>query len=324
MNVKESQLMLTEKRDEILKRTDGANIDNISRTVFYESFFKKHTEIKWSLLAGIVSRNAGWNMTDLQSKWFQMLLTKNYRELLFQTYERANWTIFADAYPQLLWYEETKRVGEPTYKLLELLGVSLFMQREWRHFLETKDEERLCTALIINEQHMIEETVMKHALYRDQIFSSFVYILEELAHMSYVLFPTDKGEVYGFYVRHFKDVKARIWLGKQLQQLLFHPEINRRIFAFTTKTPPTGSRHDYQKYMSWKTRNTSPALRDVYPVVTHHWQEKIDWSKKVDNPEKFFYQLKNKRPRERTKWLQRKWIEIYFLQKLKRVTPFES
>ncbi|MFC0559929.1 DUF2515 family protein [Halalkalibacter alkalisediminis] len=311
--------MLAEIHEQILKKTKQGNKDNISRTEFYEQFYKRHPEIKWPLLAGIVSRNAGWNMTDLKSKWFQTLLTNRYRDLLFQTYERANWTIFADAYPQLLWYEWVKSESYPNYDLLNCLGVSKFMQKEWKYYFENRDGERLCTALIINEQHMIEETVMKNPLYRKKVFSSLLYILEEHAHMSYVIFPTVKGEVYGLYVRNFKSVKARIWLGKQLQQLLFHPFIHEDIYKFTIQTVPTGSRDDYEQFMNWSTGNTSPILRDVYPVVSHHWSERKDWSETVLQPSRYLKPIQTSIPVERTSWLHRKWVELFLIQKIKKV-----
>ncbi|MDT8859965.1 DUF2515 domain-containing protein [Alkalihalobacillus sp. MEB130] len=304
---------------EINEKTKRANADNISRTIMYERFYKNNPEIKWSLLAGLVSRNAGWNMTDLKSKWFQQMLTDNYCELLFQTYERANWTIFADAYPQLLWYEWAKKQNSPHLFLLETLGVSRFMQEEWRHFWHGGDQERLCTALIINEQYMIEETVMNHPLYSKKVFSSLLYILEEHAHMSYVIFPTISGELYGLYVRNFKKVDSRIWLGKQLQQLLFHPDIHHDIYLFILRTPPTGSRLDYQQYLNWSTGNTSPVLRKVYPLVSHHWKEKKDWSKTVWNTERYFKKIKTVRPKERTDWLQKKWVELFLVQKMSKL-----
>ena len=312
--------MLKEKKAEIINKVRLGNVDNISRTVFYEHFYREHPEIKWALLAGMVSRNAGWNMTDLKSKWFQTILTPDYQELLFQTFERANWTIFADAYPQLLWYESEKTREKPRFDLLKQLGVSKFMQNEWEYFMDHLDEDRLCTALIVNEQHMIEETVMKYPLYRDKVFSSLLYNLEEFAHMSYVLFPTLEGKVYGLYVRDFKKVKARIWLGKQLKQILFDESVFNSIYQFSIQTPPTGSRQDYQQYMMWSTRNNSPCLREVFPVVKHHWEDKKDWSNDVSNPEYYFYKIKKLVPKERTNWLQRKWFELYVIQKLKRMT----
>ncbi|ARK30354.1 DUF2515 family protein [Halalkalibacter krulwichiae] len=311
--------MLTKLKTEIVNQSEKGNVDNISRTIFYEQFFKNHPEIIWSLLAGIVSRNAGWNMTDLKSEWFQVLLKKDFRNLLFHTYERANWTIFADAYPQLLWYAIAKETGKPEFELLEQLQVSRFMQREWRHFLNKRDKRRLCTALIINEQYMLEQTVMKNPLYRDKVFSSLLYNLEEYAHMSYVIFPTVNGQVFGLYVRNFKNVTSRIWLGKQLQQLLFHPFVHQDILQFTIETPPTGSRDDYQQYMKWKPSNTSPLLREVYPVVTHHWKDRYDWSEFFFGTEKLFADTKTIKPVERTRWLHLKWVELFWLKKMKEV-----
>ncbi|KHF40293.1 DUF2515 family protein [Halalkalibacter okhensis] len=303
--------------DEIWKKTERGNIDNISRTVMYEKFYMKNPEIKWALLASLVSRNAGWNMTDLKSKWFQQLITEPFSDLLFQTFERANWTIFADAYPQLLWYEFCKNKKKADYSLLTQLQVSEFMQKEWKRFWEYGDEERLCTSLIINEQFTIEKPVMKHPLYRKNVFSTLLYFLEEHAHMSYVIFPTMEGKIYGLYVRNFKKVDARIWLGRQLQSLLFHPNIHAFIYQFCLHTVPTGSRKDYEQYLLWSTGNSSPKLREAYPLVSHHWKGKMDWSKSVTKTECYYSKLKTIKPVDRTKWLQSKWVEIYFLHKAK-------
>jgi hypothetical protein len=311
---------MNRKKKKIQRKTDRANVDNISRTIMYEQFYQQNPEIRWSLLAGLVSRNAGWNMTDLESKWFQQMLTQPYRKLLFQTYERSNWTIFQDAYPQLMWYAEAKKNKKPDFGLLGYLGVSKFMQKEWKYFWENKDEQRLCTALIVNEQYMIEETVMKQPFFREKVFSSIIYFLEEYAHMSYVIFPTKKGSVYGLYVRNFKDVKARIWLGRQLASLLFHPSVKKDIFQFALDTVPTGSRRDYEQYMEWSTGNTSPELREVYPVVTHHWKDKIDWSLRANETGQYFREFTQKKPIDRTNWLQRKWAELYILQNIKQLS----
>jgi len=58
----------------ILKATRKGNMDNISRTAQYGKFYFLYPEIKWSFLAHFVSRNAGWNMTDLKSPLFATLL----------------------------------------------------------------------------------------------------------------------------------------------------------------------------------------------------------------------------------------------------------
>lgn len=122
MNHDERQLI-----QHILQTTRKGNIDNISRTNCYESFYFRYQEIKWAFLAGLVSRNAGWNMCDLEGKSYSSLLTKQYRSYLFLTYERANWLIFQDAYPQLLLYHYSTKIGRPLFHLLPYFHVSARM-----------------------------------------------------------------------------------------------------------------------------------------------------------------------------------------------------
>jgi hypothetical protein len=311
------------KEQSIIKTIDNktkkGNTDNISRTIFYESFYRRHPEIRWALLAGMVSRNAGWNMTDLESKWFQHLLNKTDRDILFSTYERANWAIFEDAYPQLLIYEWSKKIGQPLFHLLARLKVSSFMEQEWVRFWEKRDEIRLCTALIINEQHLIQKPVIEQPYYKNRVFSSLAFYLEEHAHFSYVLFPTRNGQLFGLYVRNFRDLNSRVWLGKQLAVILFHPDVHRLFLDFQQYTEHTGSRRDYQVYMSWRTRNTSPMLRLCYPIVDHHNEKKPDWyfSIKSKSVKALFLTVKEQDPIERTEWVRRKQLELYYAKKVK-------
>lgn len=145
------------------RRVATFNVDNIARTKAYEQFGRKHPEIRWARLAGMVSRNAGWNLTDLTTEPFQSLLTRSTRQNIAWIYERANWLIFRDAYPQLLMYEKYKRTGKWNVLPLQEYGVSLFMLREWNRFIEEKDEWRLMNALIINEQMMVEEHLFQRS-----------------------------------------------------------------------------------------------------------------------------------------------------------------
>ncbi|WP_088102166.1 DUF2515 domain-containing protein [Halalkalibacter urbisdiaboli] len=305
--------------ESIIKKTEKGNIDNISRTVFYEAFYNRNPEIRWALLAGLVSRNAGWNMTDLESKWFQKLLNENDRRVVFSTYERANWTIFQDAFPQLLIYEWSKKSGEPLFHFLPKFGVSRFMEREWKMFWERRDEHRLCTALIINEQNVIQKPVLEDPVYEKHVFSTLRYFLEEHAHFSYVLFPTRTGELYGFYVRNFRKVESRIWLGKQLEMLLFHPDIYGKIIDFQKHTVHTGSRKDYEQFLNWETQNNSPLLRLTYPIIKHEYSKnKTDWYKRETRAlKKMFIPVKEQTPQERTNWVRRKQLELYYAGKIK-------
>ncbi|WP_062046864.1 DUF2515 family protein [Bacillus sp. JCM 19034] len=293
----------------IKHKTDKANIDNISRTTFYLKYYKTHPEIRWALLASSVSRNAGWNITDLASKWFQGLLPIHKRTLLFHTYERANWTIFADAYPQLLWYEYTKKTKEIDLTILQKLNVSQFMQKEWLHFIEKRDEERLCIALIINEQFVIQQTVIDQELYRKKVFSTALYWLEEHAHFSYVLFPTLDGRIYGYYIRQFPKVEKRIALGKHLMNLLFHPEVSRELYEFASQVIPIGSRKEYRRFLNWRSANTSPYLRWTFPIIEHRWENRRDWSTEF-NGARFLKKEKLKKPKEISQWVKKKEFEL--------------
>ncbi len=259
------------------KITAKGNKDNISRTVFYEDFFKRNPEIKWAFLASMVSRNAGWSMGDLRGKWFAKLLSDEQIGTLFLTYERANWTIFEDAFPQLLLYEVSKQSNCSMMSALAEFNVSPFMQQEWETFFECKDEERLMNALIINEQHVIERPVLLHHAYEKKVFHSFLFNVQEWFHFSTVLFPTRHGKLYGITVKGFRHTKKRVELGKKLAKLLFHPPLFPHFYEFAIKTPATGNRYDYEKYM--RKSKEGPLLREAFPIVSHHQKEKVDWFK---------------------------------------------
>ncbi len=246
--------------------TRKGNRDNISRTKAYEHFYRKYPEINWALLAGLVSRNAGWNMCDLEGNWLPFFLTKRFRYQLFLTYEEANWRIFQDAYPQLLLYHFSRKYNRPLFYLCKRLYITAFMEKEWERFWENRNERRLAYALIINEQHIIEKPVIEK---RTFVFHSLVFLLQDQLHHSKVLFPTCNGELYGFSVSHFQDVDARIHLGKKLYELLFSPPLFPYFYQFVSQTEPSGSRYDYSQYSHSLYKRHTPMLRTVYPVITH-------------------------------------------------------
>ncbi|KGP73043.1 DUF2515 family protein [Pontibacillus yanchengensis] len=252
------------------------NVDNISRTKAYQNIYIKHKEIKWAFLASMVSRNAGWNMTDLQQEPFKTFLSRQAKEDLFSTYERANWLIFSDAYPQLLLYERSKQLDEPLFQLLTHLHVSKFMQKEWFFFWKHKDYNRLVKALIINEQNVIQQPVILQPFFKKKVFHGYHYLIQDFFHMSAVLFPTVQGKVYGSYVHDFSNITKRITLGKRLASLLFHPEYYPDFYTFANRTEPIGSRYEYEQYFTTPTART-PMLRALYPIITHKDKVRKDW-----------------------------------------------
>lgn len=300
--------------DLIYETTIKENEDNISRTVFYNQFFHSHKEIIWACLASFVSRNAGWNMTDLEGETFSKLIPKGYREILFLTYERANWLIFSDACPQLLLYEASKQQEKPLFHLLKFFGVSRFMEEEWNTFWLKKDVMRLCTALIINEQHVIQKPVIEDPFYSNKVFKNIPFVIEDRLHFSTVLFPTLKGKLYGYSVHGFTSVKNRIDLGKRLTWLLFESEEKERIQAFAANVEHTGSRYDYEKFIKKVEKPRTPRLKDVFPIIKHHRKDYTDWfnSRNAQKINKYFKNPKKIMKYDLTDWYYKKQKQLTF------------
>lgn len=293
--------------NEIIKETARKNIDNITRTEAYFNYFKKNPDIIWSFLASMVSRNGGWNMCDLEGSIFPHLLSSPTRKQLFLTYERANWLIFHDVYPQLLLYQYSTKYSRPLFHLLKYFNVSHFMQNEWPVFWDIHDKNRLTTALIINEQNVIQKPIIEHPFYKRRVFFSPEFMLQDWFHFSCVLFPTCGGEVYGASVTGFKKVSNRIDLGKRLAKILFHPRLFSYFLEFADKTTHTGSRYDFEKYFRQGVRRETPFLRTAFPVIEHHRHKYADWSKDKPLPlTKLYLPVKQKEPIHLTDWYSKK------------------
>lgn len=292
------------------------NLDNITRTKAYEKFYFKHPEIKWAFLASMVSRNAGWSMTDLEGNWFRKALPQEKRSLLFMTYERANWMIFYDAYPQLLLYEYAMHIKKPIFNLLSHFGVSQFMVGEWEYFWQYQKLDRLMTALIINEQNVIQQPVIEQQIYKQHVFHSAPYKLQDLFHFSTVIFPTLQGKLFGFSVFNFQTLTNRIDLGKRLGWLLFQAGLYQQFEAFAKSVPHTGSRYDYEKYFPEKRRRETPLLRMAYPIVTHSLDGKReDWFH-GQSTKKWFKDKKIPSKYELTDWFKHKQDQLHLLNLL--------
>ncbi|MBD1381663.1 DUF2515 family protein [Metabacillus arenae] len=289
------------------------NIDNISRTIFYANFFTRHPEIKWAFLASMVSRNAGWCMTDLEGSLFKNVLTKKERNLLFLTYEDANWLIFSDASPQLLLYEISKATNTPLFNLLRRFNVSEFMIREWYEFWKNKNGQRLLTSLIINEQNLIQRPVLQNKLFKKFVFKTFPYKFQDFMHFSTIIFPTLDGELYGFSVHGFLYLKNRIELGKRLSWLLFHPCYFQEFLRFSTTVVHTGSRYDFEKHVLHNSKRSTPFLRTTYPEVTHHIDEKDRNWFHGQSLNKFYHYPRIPKKIEITEWYLKKQQQLKLL-----------
>jgi hypothetical protein len=311
----------------ILIETNKNNIDNISRTSAYFTFFKKNPDISWSFLASMVSRNGGWNMCDLEGSIFPHLLEMNTRKQLFLTYERANWLIFQDVFPQLLIYQYSIEKNRPMFYLLHYFHVSSFIQKEWIRYWKKRDRNRLMSALIINEQNVIQTPVIEHPVYKSRVFHSMIFSLQDWLHFSCVLFPTCGGELYGASVNGFRSLSKRINLGKRLANILFHPRLFPYFYEFAEITPHTGSRADYEQYFITlhPTKRDTPFLRTTFPVIKHHIHTYEDWSlKRSVSPTWLHFPTHHRHPIHLTDWYITKKEQLQLMLQMKKVIGIKS
>ncbi|MFL6559679.1 MAG: DUF2515 family protein, partial [Bacillus sp. (in: firmicutes)] len=137
---------------QIRTETEAQNLNNVTRTRAYLDFYLKYPEIHWAFLGHMVSRNGGWNMTDLKGEFLTRLLSKKERDTFFAFLERGNWLIFQDVYPQFLLYKESLKQNKPMFHLCSFLNVSTFMETIWNRFWLYQETYILAIALVINEQ----------------------------------------------------------------------------------------------------------------------------------------------------------------------------
>ncbi len=315
---------LTQQEKEFIKTinevTKKNNIDNISRTNAYFRYFQKHPDMIWSFLASMVSRNGGWNMCDLEGSIFPQILEARTRKQLFLTYERANWLIFHDAFPQLLVYQYSATVNKPLFYLLPYFSVSEFIQKEWERYWQENDQYRLMTALIINEQNVIQTPIIDHPVYKHKVFHSLIFAFQDWLHFSCVLFPTCGGELYGASVCGFRTLSKRINLGKSLADILFNKRLFPYFYEFAETTAHTGSRYDYEQYFKvpqFKKRDT-PFLRTTFPVIEHHQHHHEDWSlSRRISPAWLLFKPHQRHNIHLTDWYFAKKNQLYLLMHLK-------
>lgn len=251
-NNQEIKKLLPKERElvqQIKDQTSNLNINNVSRTKAYLEFYKRYPEIHWAFLGHMVSRNGGWNMTDLKGSMLSRLLTKKERDSFFAFLERGNWLIFQDAYPQFLVYEESRKRGQNLFYLLPHLDVSIFMETLWNHFLENHNKYILTMAQIINEQSYLESRVMQHPTFKKEVFSTIEFKLQDFLSMNHILFPYlehERIKLAGQTLHQFESLHKRILLGKRLYTLLFNDQNQLKMTEkWARKISHTGSRKDY-------------------------------------------------------------------------------
>lgn len=289
-------------------RTSQLNVNNLTRTKAYLDFYLAHPEIHWAFLGHMVSRNGGWNMTDLQGEFLTRLMNEQSKQDFFSFLERGNWLIFHDAYPQFLLYEESLHRNANLFYLLPYLNVSYFMEVIWNYFLKEQDTYILAIALIINEQSYLEKRIVQNPHYQEKIFQTLEFTMQDLLSFNQILFPfssngnpIEKASLIGMTLHQFGSLHERIMLGKDLYRLLFHDEEQfEKVFRWASSHPHSASRKDYwpdvfndiyetvprktmlQRFTSCRLKEGaprlySPKLSYAWADVTHPPAEQGDW-----------------------------------------------
>lgn len=256
-----------------------ASLSNITRTKAYYDCYRDNPELHWSFLAHMVSRNAGWNMTDLKGGLFSDVVPAQLQEDIYQMLERSNALIFLDAYPQLLLYVHSRKLGRSLFYLLPEFRVSVFMRPIWERFWIERDSALLAVGLIINEQNYIEGRVVQNSYFQKRVLNHPFFAMNSFFQMNQVVFPllgesqagTDDGNaaavpphvgscmeeaakggeagcrgMVGLVLEHFADLGERIEFGKALYAMLFgYKDVLAGVEAFAARTEHLGSRQEY-------------------------------------------------------------------------------
>lgn len=183
--------------EEIAAETNRAGVSNITRTAAYLACYEAYPELHWAFLAHMVSRNAGWNMTDLSGSRMADIIDAEEIRLTYRFLERNNALIFQDAYPQLLLYMKSRERGASHFHLLPYFHVSRFMRPFWERFWIDRGSALLTIGLIINEQNYIEKRVVRHPYFQKYVTGKIKFHLFSLAGLNQVVFPLLEREEGG-------------------------------------------------------------------------------------------------------------------------------
>lgn len=239
-----------------LSETAERNVDNVARTDSYLALYawtRVHgRELPWVLMAHLVSRNAGYLMTDLarqlDGKAGADAALAAAMQNLFGLLERANFVIFEDAWHHVL----SHLLGRP----LEPGRVPRFMIDAWaRH--DPAEERPIVLDLVHNEQHMIEHRAVHHPelVHGRRLFE----IIEMTGREKPLEFPApDAPQIK---VSGFSQVARRIDAGRKIfDEVVADRDRRDRMFTWAMAHPHTGDRAVHGG-------KPGPTLRDAWPVA---------------------------------------------------------
>jgi hypothetical protein len=238
-----------------LGELDDRNRDNVARTDAYLELYAwtraNGRELPWVLMAHLVSRNAGYLMSDLARMLDRpdtdAALADAMRNL-FLLLERANWLIFHDAWHHVLTYLLGQELTNPR--------VPRFMIDAWSRHTAAPDERRLVLDLVHNEQHLIEHRAVHHA--HLAAGARLLAIIEASGREKPLHFALSGAP--DIRVQGFAQLQRRIEAGRRIyDEVIAVPARRDALFEWAVAHPHTGSRDVYGG-------KPGPRVREAWPV----------------------------------------------------------
>ena len=236
----------------LLQELPIRNRDNVARTESYLELYAytvaNPPDLPWLLMAHLVSRNAGYWMSDLAARIERKPEEASGLENLFLLLERANFLIFHDA-----WYHVLHHLMR---RALDFDRVPRFMREAWaRHATDPSRERELVLDLVTNEQNYIEHRVV-HAP-RFEVGMMMIGLIEASGKERPIRFPYSTAEIR---VGGFAQLQRRILTGQRIfDEVLADRERRRRIFEWASERPHTGDR-------AVAGEKPSPPIRSVWTL----------------------------------------------------------
>lgn len=250
----------------LLAGLDERNTDNVARTESYlelYAFTRAHPpDLPWLLMAHLVSRNAGYLMTEIA-----VMLDRGGGAIapsalteLFLFLERANYLIFYDAWYHVL-HHLLGRSAE-----LDPARCSRFIREAWgRHEVSRKAgeahgacERALVEDLVTNEQNFIERRVVHHP--RFNVARALIALTEALGQEAPLVLPCTPAsiEVGGFAV-----LSRRIAAGMRIFEAMADRGRREAMYEWARRHAHDGSR------ALWDGAGgvSGPKLREAWPIT---------------------------------------------------------
>jgi hypothetical protein len=264
--------------DRWLSELDERNADNVARTHSYLELYAwtraQGRGLPWVFMAHLVSRNAGYLMTDLarmiHSDKTERVMIAPMRNL-FVLLERANWLIFWDAWHHVMHHlsGRTAQLSGPR--------TPRFMIDAWQRWerdvaaageVTPALERRIVVELVHNEQHLIEHRAVHH---EDLAAGRRLLEMIELSGREKPLHFPDLGRGAWPEIRvgGFAFVDRRIATGARIfDEVLVDRGARDALFDWAMAHPHTGDRAVYGG-------RSSGTVRDAWPVaeVRAMWPE---------------------------------------------------